>query len=219
MPGRPDAPAHGGRPGGTFVPAVPLQKIPLIGARSDDARPQRPLLPCLMEETHNRQETAVATSQPTRPSRHGRMADCPPRSGSTAGHPRRAGPHVGAVLAVQPRRCGPARAAGLAGQPGRAPADRQRPAYPQGRQRVQHAMTGARDGGRRRMLRRRPWLLRHAGRRHLAAGPSRTAAPAGRAVAATGKATRHTRAGRCWRRSTSPRWPLGSPAPSWPPPG
>ena len=34
-------------------------------------------------------------------------------------------------------------------------------------------MTGARDGGRRRMLRRRPWLLRHAGRRHLAAGPSR----------------------------------------------
>jgi|SRR5712691_1022272 len=41
------------------------------------------------------------------------------------------------------------RAAGLAGQPGRAPADRQRPAHPQGRQLMQHAMTGtARPGPR-----------------------------------------------------------------------
>ena len=40
-------------------------------------------------------------------------------------------------------------AAGLAGQPGRAPADRQRPAHPQGRQLMQHAMTGtARPGPR-----------------------------------------------------------------------
>ena len=49
------------------MPAVPLQKIPLIGARSDDARPQWPPIPCPVEETHNRQEKAMATSQPTRP--------------------------------------------------------------------------------------------------------------------------------------------------------
>ena len=37
------------------------------------------------------------------------------------------------------------------------------------------------------MLRRRPWLLRHAGRRHLAAAAGRAAAPAGRTAAAAAK--------------------------------
>src|SRR5215469_12986241 len=37
------------------------------------------------------------------------------------------------------------------------------------------------------MLRHRPWLLRHAGRRHLAAAAGRAAAPAGRTAAATAK--------------------------------
>ena len=52
----------------------------------------------------------MTVSQPARRRGGGRVRDRPQRRGRTAGHPRRAGPHAGAVLAGQPGPDGPGQA-------------------------------------------------------------------------------------------------------------
>jgi len=135
---------------GNTHPAAGQEPLPQgRPVRGRSRRPAPPPLPAgpRRQASQTNEVILMTATQSTQRHRATLWAGRLPRRGRPAGHPRRSGPDVGTCLAVQPGARGPGRAAGLAGQPRRAPADRQRPAHPQRRQLMQHAMTGtARPG-------------------------------------------------------------------------